>query len=249
MSKGISVCVSVAITILIVIGIMAFFYWMAIARFFQLHVIVEENEVERRTINMANVLLSYENLTSSSSGKSMRGVFDSEKLNKFATFLSKADTENYVDAVTNEAKNAKELNIGYPNTYTVFSVVDLESCSEEKCDGWVGVFKGPFDIDATYAKKFIDCLATHFDVNIGSVFRGAATVILIPKVGFVLGPVFSLWQPWDLAKCGKEAMTGLKEIFFGYSSVPTISSGYPVLIKYPDSLHIGRLYVGVWQWA
>jgi len=238
MSKGISVCVSVAIVILIVIGIMAFFYWMAIARFFQLHVIVEENEVERRTINMANVLLSYENLTSSSSGKSMRGVFDSEKLNKFATFLSKADTENYVDAVTNEAKNAKELNIGYPNTYTVFSVVDLESCSNEKCDGWVGVFKGPFDIDATYAKKFIDCLATHFDVNIGSVFRG-----------LVFGPAFTLWQPWDLAKCGKDSMTGLKEIFFGYSSLPAISTGFPVLIKYPNGLHIGRLYVGVWQWA
>jgi hypothetical protein len=238
MSKGISVCVSVAIIILIVIGVMAFFYWMAIARFFQLHVIVEENEVERRTINMANVLLSHENLISSSSGKNMRGVFDSEKLNKFATFLSKADTKNYVDAVTNEAKNAKELNIGYPNTYTVFSVVDLESCSEEKCDGWVGVFKGPFDIDATYAKKFIDCLATHLDVNIGSVFRG-----------LVFGPAFTLWQPWDLAECGKDSMTGLKEIFFGYSSLPAISTGFPVLIQYPNGLHIGRLYVGVWQWA
>jgi hypothetical protein len=239
MSKGITVCISVALITLFVIGIMAFLLWATSARFLQLHIVVEENEVERRTINMANVLLSYENLVySSASEKNFRGVFDSEKLNKFATFLSKAETKDYVDAIINEARNAKELNIGYPNTYTIFSVVDLESCSNEKCDGWVGVFKGPFSIDATYAIRFIDCLANHFDVGVGSIFRGIA-----------LGPIFTLWQPWDLAKCGKDAMSGLKEIFFGYSSSPAISSGFPVLIQYPNAIHIGRLYVGVWQWA
>jgi hypothetical protein len=240
MTKGISICISVAITVLIVIGVVALLYWFIFARFFELHVSVEENEVQRRTINMANVLLSYEKLTSSSStSKNLRGIFNKTKLDAMAIFLSKAETEDYANAVKEAARNAKELNIGYPNTYTIFSVVDLESCEEEKCDGWVGAFKGPFNVDATYASRFIDCLSNNVDLSVGSVFRG-----------IVLGTIFSLWQPWDLAKCGKEGMSGLKEIFFSYSSVPTISSGLPVLIRYPDdTTHIGRLYVGVWQWG
>jgi hypothetical protein len=309
MSKGIVTCVKVAILILFTIGVIAVLYKFGILRFVEFHIIVEENEVERRTINMANVLLSYDGLlpplpktkyfvcsgsatecnliktqeeckkqvgcawcpirgcigttkpcserdesdcgTPDTTGCSgtweissgeyyIRGIFDASKLNKMAIYLSQPDTKDFASALIQAVTSAKELSIGYPNTYTIFVVVDLSKCSPEKCDGWVGAIKGPFSIDATYAKNFIDCLANHVDTNVGSVFKAT-----IPYFG-----IFTLWQPWDLMKCGNIAMSGLKGIFFGYSTIPTISTGYPVLIRYSDnSLHIGRLYVGVWQWA
>jgi hypothetical protein len=309
MSKGIVTCVKVAILILFTIGVIAVLYKFGILRFVEVHVIVEENEVERRTINMANVLLSYDGLLPplpkapifictgevkpcmglskeecekrpdcawcpdtgtcrSKPGASqkpcnerdesecgagcsgrwevstgelyIRGIFDITKLKKNAIYLEGPDTKDFANALIQAVTNAKELSIGYPNTYTIFAVVDLDKCSPEKCDGWVGAIKGPFSIDATYAKNFIDCLANHVDTSVGSVFKAT-----IPYFG-----IFTLWQPWDLMKCGNIAMSGLKGIFFGYSTIPTISTGYPVLIRYSDnSLHIGRLYVGVWQWA
>ena len=344
MVKGLTLCQSAVITSLLVIGVVAFFYWLVYSRFFDLHILVSENEVERRTINMANVLLSYDGLTytpaqtfscegtakscssfdkndcSSQPGCSWcgceylvegirsqcypdmakedctgcwmsgpqksiqncyswvgcegtttpceqrdkdscgtpettgcvgvirssggfvgihRGIFDKTKLDQLATYLEHPDTSTYSSTLINAVKNARELDIGYPNSYVTFAVVDLETCSDT-CNGWVGAFKGPFSIDATYAGRFIDCLINNVDLSVGSIFRGAATHGLL-----------TLWQPWDLAKCWQNTLSQFTEkIFFGYTSNPSISSGFPVLIKYPNGdLHVGRLYVGVWQWA
>jgi hypothetical protein len=231
MTKGISLCTSAVIVALFVIGISAFFYWFIFARFLELHVLVSENEVERRTINMANVLLSYEGLVPTSR-TSARGVFDIAKLQQMATYLDKSKTDKYAETVLDCVKNAKELDIGYPNSYVIFYVVDLETCTGDNCNGWVGAFKGPFSVNAMYITRFIDCLANN-------IFSGG------------ISP-FSLWKPWDLLKCWQNTISQFpgEEIFFGYTSIPSISSGYPVLIQYSeDEMHIGRLYVGVWQWA
>jgi hypothetical protein len=237
-----------------VIGVAAFFYWFNFARFFQLHVFVSENEVERRSINMANVLLSYEEFLPND--HHFRGIFNKTSLDELATYLEKPDTTTYANAIIDSIQNARETNIGYPNSYIIFSVVDLETCDGNNCNGWVGAFKGPISLQAAYVTRFLDCLANNIDTEdpIGSIFRGLATSITVGRLFPPLTVAATLWQPWDIKKCWDNTIGELGQelgyIFFGYTSVPTISKGYPVIILYPNGEeHIGRLSVGVFQWA
>jgi hypothetical protein len=299
--KGLTLCQSAVIIALFVIGACAVFYWVIMQRFYQMHVIVKENEVERKTINIANVLLSSEELISTPSvsycagtptpcnlldsaicpkqlgcswdgskcvgtpvpcekryeencnygcselsfGREnyFRGVFEKVKLDRAAIYLEGPSTEEYTKAVIAAINNAKEWQIGYPNSYVVYTVVDLEKTKNDKFVGWVGAFKGPFSVKATYLTRFFDCLKENADLSVGTVFR--------LSLGIFGG---TLWQPWDLTKCWQNTIGGLakeeiEKIFFGYSKGSPIISGFPVIIRYDGETHLGRLFVGVIQWA
>lgn len=243
MSKGITLTFQSVLVALFVIGVASYILYQTWINFLQLHVIVSENEVERRTINIANVLLSYEDLVYIDDTIN-RGIFDAEKLDSLTKYLKNPNTPEYTNTLIEAVINSEEWRIGYPNSYIIFVVIDLESCVRG-CSGWVGAFKGPFTIKAAYTSRFINCLAdpNNIDLSVNTIFRTLTT-----------GPITTLWQPWDLRKCWENTLYSFErgekiENVFLYTSIPSISSGFPVLIRYPNGdLHIGRIFVGVWQW-
>jgi len=234
--KGIALTMQTVLVGLFIIGITALITFLVISRFLKLHVAVEEGDVERRTMNIANVLLSYEGLAYvDEEGMLHRGIFDKEKLDNVTTFIQTTDSAAYAVTILKEVRLAlsegeKEWSIGYPNSVVFFLVIDGNKA-------WVGSFRGPLDKKAfSYLGKFLECLEKNVDIH-------AAIFGHFP------------WYLEDLWKCWENTLGELvkKETektgrFLGFSKNPSTDEGFPVLIRYPNgNVHVGRLLVGVWE--
>ena len=231
-NKGIVLTISAVIEGLFVTGVLALLYWMFLSRVLEVHVVVSEMNAERHAINLANVLISSEKLAYEKDGKISRGILDSTKLDN--VFINKreflSDVRVYLEP--------KDIGIGYPNTLNLVWVLDLDSCQDSDCDGWMASLSGPVTLEGLKPVKFTECLAENVKLDQwGSNFR------------FYFGGIFgALWQPQDIEKCIKNANPLGVKSFFTWSAIS--SSGLPVLIRYPDGdLHIGRIKAGVGEWA
>jgi len=173
--KGIAMWILYMLTALFAIGLIAFFYFLLIGRYFDIHAIIVSNEAQRHAINMAQVLLSsdklvYEEKFANGLTRYHRAVFDKNKLD-VQLFTSLQDAGSKVSEVQKE--------ISYPNTGTQIVVNDLVSGSS-----WILSFGGP-GLE-NYA-EFISCLNDNIDKNIFS------RVFNIPQN--------SPWNFWDMQEC------------------------------------------------
>jgi len=242
--KGIAYLLSLVIVLIIGIAAIISLYFVMNSHFVHIHVLFEEAKTERQSTAIANVMITNENFVDFSSSLDFfdKAVLNATKLDKIA--IAKRDARTAYSQVFN---NIKELDIGYPNTVTLFAVVDLEnkSCVETKqeCDGWIGAFKGPTTLSALDLVRFFECVRSSVDTSKGSIFRS-----IIPGAGTIL----SIWDPIDFAKCVSFSFAEKAEAAFYFSKGRLSTEGLPVLIRYDDvnkTMHVGRLFVGVWKWV
>lgn len=230
-NKGLVLTVSAVIEGLFFIGCIAILYWLFLSRILDIHVSVNEATAERHATNLANVLISSEKLAYEKDGKISRGILDSSKLDE--VFIKKNDFLSGVGVYL----QPKDIGLGYPNTLNLVGVIDLESCQNSDCDGWIASLSGPVTIEGLSPVKFTNCMAENIKIDAGSFFR------------FLVGSVpAAIWQPWDIEKCVKNTSPSNTLSFFTGSLIS--SSGLPILIRYPNGdLHMGRITVGVGEWV
>jgi hypothetical protein len=165
-------------------------------------------------------------------GKISRGILDSSKLDSIFT-------KNSV------SYEPKDIGMGYPNSLNLVKVVDLESCQDTTCDMWMAVLSAPTTIEGLSVEKFTNCMSDTAKTDVGSVFRSIAGYYL---GGPIVSAVASLWDPWDIEECVKNAVPENVKSFFTGSLIS--SEGLPILIRYPNGdLHVGRIVVGVGEWV
>jgi hypothetical protein len=229
--KGLTLTFGAVVEGLFTIGILALLFWFLMSKFLEIHSFVNELTVERHAINLANVLISSEEIAYEKDGKIWRGVLDSSKLDD--VFVKK---DEFI-ADTDENLQPKDIGIGYPNSLNLVEVIDLESCQNSECDGWIVSLSGPVLLKDLSVTRFASCLSENVKLDIGSIFRW-----------IVGGPAAALWQPYDINKCVQNTVPGsIKSLFTG---TPISSKGLPVLIRYPDEkLHVGKIIVGVGEWV
>ncbi|MEM5773015.1 MAG: hypothetical protein QXL86_02195 [Candidatus Aenigmatarchaeota archaeon] len=225
-SKGLTLTTFSIVASLFAIGIIALLAYIFLSRYLEVHLFVNEVTVERNSINLANVLISHENLTYVKDGVIQRGVLDAKKLDKL---------------------DPRKLDVAYPNSLIVIKIIDLEKCqpqgnSEVSCDSWFFVKTGPTSTQALSIVKFGQCLFDNIDDDIwGKTFRFFLGYVLGGTIG---GTIASLWQPHDIAKCVANTIpSGFVAIF---NTNPMVFRGLPILIRYDNGeLHLGRIIVGV----
>lgn len=244
-NKGIVLTISTVLEGLFVVGVIAFLYWFFLSRVLEIHVTVNEATIERHAINLANVLISSEKLAYEEDGKISRGILDSSKLD--SVFVRK---DKFLEEVINQKSfPSTDIGIGYPNTWNLVDVIDLETCQSSGCDGWIISLSGPVSLQGLSTVKFVNCLVDNIKVDIGSLFRyNLVSTLAGPIAGPVAGIAGALWQPLDIEKCVKNTIpASINSIFTG---TPISSRGLPVLIRYPNGdLHIGKIIVGVGEWT
>jgi len=226
--KGVVITFSAVLEGLFFIGIIALIYWLFLSKYLELHVSMEEFTVERKSILLANALISSEKIAVVEEGKINRGVLDAEKLDKF--FVKSDDWLADIKLLLNQV----DIGISYPNSINLVRILDLEDCNNEKCKGWIALLSSQINIEGVSISKFSTCLIENIKVDAGSLFRGIFG-----------GLILALWQPWDIDKCLKNsAPSGIRNVF---STSKITSEGLPILIKYPNGeVHVGRIsvYVG-----
>ena len=182
-----------------------------------------------------------------------RGILDSEKLDKISYRASPEALPGqeesiiesaYYKSLIDLAINPKNLDIGYPNTYTLFGISNLDKCegyfAGAYCPGWMGSFMGKKTLEATPDEKFIECLANNLNIGLGSIFR---------FLGY--GIIGALWEPIDFDICTRylaEEVEKKVESILAISFGGLNTKGIPILIKNGNDYEIGRLYVGVIKW-
>ncbi len=170
-SKGIGDLVPYAIMALLIIGVVVIFYILMMTKFLDIRTIVMEAGVERHTLNLAQVLLSYDKLVYVEEDyfSIHRGIFVKEKLD-----------EQFKDGseLTNE--------LGYPDSVILLYVKDFDANKE-----WALRYKGPFNLEGSKAASFIECLneKTEFDVIL--LFQ-----MILSPISHV-GP----WDYYTIAEC------------------------------------------------
>lgn len=222
-SKGLAITLSFILGALFSVGVLGLIFWLLISRILEIHVAVAEYTNERHTINLANVLISHKKLAYEYEGKIIRGILDSEKIEK--VFVKEEEFLSNIFSPTQET-----IDVGYPNSVAIVRIVDLEECSNEKCKSWVTNLYGPISIQGLHVVKYLNCLKEHIKIDQGLIFRLTFTGLL----GF--------WQPLDLANCVANNIPPTIKAFFTKQQIAY--QGLPVLIKYPDGrLHVGRIFV------
>lgn len=223
-NRGIVFTLTSIIEGFLIILVVAFLLWFFLNKIMEIHVSVEENLNERHSIILANALISNEKIAYIKDGKILRGVLDAEKLDKL--FIKKSDFLSYTKLLTNDV----DLGISYPNSIIIVLVLDLEKCEDNDCDGWIVRLKSPLSLPGISLINFMECLNSNIKVDVGIIFR------------FFLSPG-GLWQPWDIDKCIKNNIPPSFKSFFNKNRIT--SQGFPILIKYKDSIHAGRVFIGL----
>jgi hypothetical protein len=219
MSKGQAMSFSEILTYLIIIGIIVVFIMLVYGKYFDMHTIVKENEVERHAIVFANVLLSYDKLAYSDGDKLHRGIFEKSKLDN--VLFKKSDLGFYDPASIFGPK--EDIQISYPNSIAMISVVDLQTN-----DAWFATVYGHFTSEGSSASKMTSCLINNVKLSSWQDVVQA----------FFRYPVPGPWENIDLDKCG---------ITFA-SSMGISSEGFPVAIRVSgDEVHVGRIIVSLME--
>jgi type II secretory pathway pseudopilin PulG len=156
-----------------------------------------------------------------SDGKLMRGVLDAEKLD-----------ETFVRSGSLNLVSIKDIGIGYPNSFTLVRIVDLEKCdSSDVCDGWIGYLTGPMTLQGLSVIDFGNCVSEHAQTNLESLFKNPLSA-----------PSAALGELLDVKDCAQNNIPSSFSSIFSDSKIT--SEGFPIVIKYPNGdLHLGRIYV------
>lgn len=222
-NKGLVITLNFIFGALFVVGILGLIFWLFISRILEIHVAVLEYTNERHTINLANALISYEKLAYENDGKIMRGILDSEKVDK--VFVKEDEF-----LLNPTASNKETIDIAYPNSVAIVRIIDLEDCSPNSCKSWILHLHGPISIQGLSLVKYFNCLQEHIKIDWGLIFRLA------------FGNLLGFWQPQDLANCAVNTVPPSIKSFFTKKEM--VHQGLPILIRYPDgTLHVGRILV------
>lgn len=229
-----AVLVNTIIVGLLTIAVIAFFYYLLISKLYEIHTVTKEYETERHAINLANVLISSKQFAYEKDGKIYRGILNASKLD--AIMYKKSDFLSKIKA----SLEPKDIGIGYPNSYAIVEVIDLDSCNKDVCDGWVCIFQGPA-VAGLNLKKFAVCLGEKVTQNTITEFWF--------KWHTDVGKMYNLFHPFgDIRECAtRTAPASLKDFFSSGTLISRI--GLPVNIWYPNGeIHAGRIIVGVAEW-
>lgn len=227
-SKGVTLTLSAFLEGLFFVTLIAVIYWFFVSRFLQVHLIMEENVVERKTLLFLNSLLASESLAVEKDGKLIYGIVSDKKI------------EKVINATTLQI-DFQKLKLGYPNYFHIVRIMDLEECdSSEKCKGWIGtgIYLTEASPQASYLADLLTCFMENLRLDIGALLRFIASKFKLT----------ALWHHNDIEKCIKES--GIPgNLFLPFSKSEVISKGLPVLIYYEDkdTIHVGRISGGLWK--
>lgn len=113
-SKGLGLVISAILVSFFAIGIASLIYLSNSAQREQINLMMKATKVNRHAINLANALISSENMTYEDDGKIYRGILDADKLEK----------------------NLGKIDLLYPDSEATISVTDLEDCGLLGCRSW-----------------------------------------------------------------------------------------------------------------
>jgi len=148
-SKGISTTMIQILTALLVLGLIAVFWFMLIGYYFDVEAAVISAEVERHNLNLAQVLISSPRIAYSDGDKIYRGILDWDKVN--SQLVSGSELLN---------------EIGYPNSVMVIGVKNLDTGDSKSI-----VYFGSFSIPGLNIFDFIACMQSAININIDMIFR------------------------------------------------------------------------------
>lgn len=141
----------------VAIALVVFIYFMFYGRYLDVQVIVQSNEVERRAINAAQVLMSSKDLVWSDSAggatRYYRAVFNESKLD-----------EQMVSAANYAADPLQPLSKGVLKNYLTFpgTVTDITVRSADTDDAWFTSFA---DFSNAGSTSFYACVANSIDLR------------------------------------------------------------------------------------
>ena len=225
-NKGLALSLTYALEALYFIGIMALCFWFISSRLTKQKLIIQDTDTDRYALNLANNMLSYEEVVYIKDGSIQRGILDVEKLNNFCvkgkekplTLLS-ASFLNYKKISYDEKKF-----LGYPNSINSIIIVDMETlkkdekCSENFNEGYCAWGVTFSDAD----KDFMDCMGVSYAAGLSGIANCYNYLPLTLRISLS---------------------------FFGLNNYIS-SEGVPVLLRYPDgTLHVGRIFAGVIRWV
>jgi hypothetical protein len=153
------------ITAFFTIAIIVFMYFMFQGRYLDVQVIVEGNELERRTINTAQVLMSSKDVVWSdgtgSAARFYRGVLDVAKLDEQMVPKSQYSNDELLD------RGVLKDYLTYPGTVTEITIR-----SGDTEDAWFTAFA---DYGSAGANGFYTCLAGHIDLDFATHYEECQT--------------------------------------------------------------------------
>ncbi|MFH7880910.1 MAG: hypothetical protein QXI09_02795 [Candidatus Aenigmatarchaeota archaeon] len=231
--KGVVLTTKSVFIAIFIIVIIVFVYYFFISRYLEMHVTIKEFALERKTINYALTLLSNENIVLGKGNIIWRGIVDAEKLDKI--FLNTTEI-SYIERLGKVLATPIDIGITYPNSFIVIRIIDLESCKNNECFGWLGRIYSPISIDGLFISKFAECVVENIKLDFGTVIR------VITNIGNPISALFNLLQPYDWEKCRENTIPSGYQLLFSKSFIS--SEGFPVLIYYNNgTTHVGRLSV------
>lgn len=163
----------------IIIGLLAIFYFVYATKYYDIHTIVIEGGVERHTLDMGQVLLSYSKLIYIENDPDIhytrfyRGVFVKENLDK--NLCTSPGTE----ACFNKDASDIPKELGYPNSAILLYVKDFQTGRQ-----WILPYTGPSGTSGLV--KDFGCLESKTRTGIDMLFR-------IPPI--------SPWETYDVMSC------------------------------------------------
>ncbi len=161
------------ITAFFAIGAVALLYFMFYGRYFDIHAIIESNEIERHAINIGQILLSSKKLVYSENiageERFYRGVFDKSKLDE--NFIPE---EEYKLGIVEREGGIKE-DITYPN-----SVIGLTIKNLDNNEIWHLAFA---DYNLKESSEFIGCLIRNIGIAFTKNYEECRKTYLASKTG------------------------------------------------------------------
>lgn len=139
----------------VAIGIVVFLYFLFYGRYLDVQIIVESNEVQRRAINVAQVLMSSKDIVWSESvggtERFYRGVFDEAKLDSQMVPSAGYNHDQLLDS------GALKKYVVYPGMVTAITIR-----SKDMSDAWFAMFTDYSNPDSA---GFFSCVANSLDLS------------------------------------------------------------------------------------
>ncbi len=238
-NKGLASIPNEFLALLVSAILIIFVFVLGITNYFDVKTVVRDFQTDRHTLDIAQALLSSDKLVYTDSSvldndSFHRALFDKEKLDD----VLKHDVEQGI------LLNSKgKLNIAYPNSIMMITIVDLESEPSPKI--WFDTVYGSLTYEQSniieWTTGWNNCLS-----NQANMYKKIDMKNLVEEqFKLKLGP----WDIWDLQKCVPaiatlmSPMTGEKLENIWASKIPLSTKGFPVAIKDGDDVHMGVMKV------
>lgn len=225
--KGVSQVFVMAIVAMLGLAISIVIFFFFFGNIFIITPILQENEVQRHSIILANIYLSSEKLTYFDGYRSYRGVFDKSKLDN--EMVNQGNALSFSDVFQKSDLLQED---SYPNSVVTITVTDVENNNE-----WYLSGTGNIQASGTAAQSFFQCMVSHIKIDSASIFRA-----LRPTPGpylpgtpydFLLTPVKAFYTDYDLQAC--------EQVLQSKGGIVSDAT-FPVSIRYSDNdIHMGIL--------